>query len=80
MQTRKSHQKKIKLKKKGGKKKKMTIKKVGNSNNVFGDNMLYFTIEYNQETKKFNIRKVVKANAEKKNRNGLPIYLVKLLD
>ena len=73
MQTRKSYQKKMKFKKKGGKR--MTIKKANNSNNAFGDNMLYFTIEYNQTTKKFKISKVTMQQAVGM-KHRLPIYLV----
>lgn len=80
MQTRKRYQKKLGSKKKGGTKKKMMITESENANAVFADGMLYFIIEYNQNTKKFKIHKIDKANAEKKNKEGLPIYLVKLLD
>lgn len=78
MQTRKRYQKKLRSKKIGGTKKKMRITK--SENKEFADGMVYFTIEYNESTKKFNIRKVDKAKAQQKKQTGLPIYLVELLD
>ena len=75
MQTRKSHQKKMKLKKKGGTKKSMTIQKTNPSNNTFNEDMLYFTIEYDSTTEKFKIRKVTMKEAEDM-KDRLPIYLV----
>lgn len=78
MQTRKRYQKKLRSKKIGGTKKKMRITK--SENKAFADGMVYFTIEYDQMENKFKIRKVDKANAEQKKQEGLPIYLVELLD